>query len=138
MRVSGAYTSDPSQSLLLNRGSLRFLSLHRSLSSALTAVAPTTELVMVMSVAMIVAVVMVMVFRLHALGPSALSGHSTARVTVVAAAVVDVSQLDQVVLDQAVDRMTPADRPAQVGDSVTDGRPWMFRHAALLSSGSGS
>jgi len=93
---------------------------------------------MVMSVAMIVAVVMVMVVRLHALGPSALAGHSTAGITVVAAAVVNIPQLDQVVLDQPIDGVTPADRTAQVGDGVADGWPWMLGHVEFLSNGPSS
>lgn len=93
---------------------------------------------MVMSVTMIVAVMMLMVFRLHALGPSALSGHSTTRIAVVAAAVVNIPQFDQVVLDQAIDRVAPADRAAQVGDGVTNRRPRMLGHVVLLSSRPGS
>ncbi|MCY3732821.1 MAG: hypothetical protein OXG42_00935, partial [Chloroflexi bacterium] len=85
--------------------------------------------------AMIVAMVMVMVFRLHALGPSALTGHSTARVAVVAAAVVDIPQLDQIVLDQTVDCVAPTDRSAQVRNGVANGRPWMLGHVVSLSNG---
>ncbi|MCY3921155.1 MAG: hypothetical protein OXG27_02000 [Chloroflexi bacterium] len=93
---------------------------------------------MSMIVVVVVAVIVIVVFRLHALGPSALTGHSTTRVTVVAAAVVDIPQLDQIVLDQTVNGMTPTDRSAQVGNGVANGRPWMLGHGMLLSSGPGS
>lgn len=86
-------------------------------------------------IVVVVAVIVIVVFRLHALGPSALTGHSTTRVTVVAAAVVDVPQLDQIVFDQPVDRMTPTNRSAQVRDRVTNRRPWVLGHGVLLSSG---
>ena len=49
-------------------------------------------MVMVMAVIVVVVAGVVMIFCVHALGPSALAGDSTARVTVVAAAVVDIPQ----------------------------------------------
>lgn len=99
-------------------------------------------MVMVMAVVMAVLVVVVagvvMIFCVHALGPSALAGHSTARVAVIATAVVDIPKLDQIVLDQSVDGMTPANRSTQIRNSVAYGRPWMLGHEVLLSSRPGS
>ena len=83
-------------------------------------------------------VVMVVVFRLHALGPSALAADSTTRIAVVAAAVVEPSELDQVVPDQAIDRVPPTNRATQISDRVADGWRWVLVHGLLLSSGLGS
>jgi len=91
--------------------------------------------VMTLAVLLVVIAVMVMIFCLQALGPSALAGDSTAWVAVVAAAIVKIPELDQGVFDQPIEGMTPSDRSAQVRNAVTNCRPWMLGHVVFLSNG---